>query len=70
MKAVVYIDLLYIIMSHCNSVGGVMYQDGCICPFPSDISGFKVPISDLEPCVALAPTGAAASGLLEYPVTN
>lgn len=71
MKAVVYIDfLLCIIMSRCDSLGRVMYQGGCILPFLSSISGFKVHFNDVEPCVVLAPTGTAASGLLEYPTTN
>lgn len=57
MKAVVYIDfLLYLIVSRCNSVVlCVIYQGGCIFPFPGNISAFKVHFNDLEPCMVLAP---------------
>lgn len=57
-------------MSRCDSLGRVIYQGGCIFPFLSSISGLKVHFNGMEPCVVLAPTGAAASGLLEYPTTN
>lgn len=70
-KAVVYIDfLLCIIVSRRDCVGRVMYQGGCIFSFPGSISGFKVHFNDMEPCVVLAATAAAAPALLEYPMTN
>lgn len=53
-------------VSRCSSVGSVVYQGGCIFPFPNNISGLKVHFHGLEPCVV----PAAASGLLEFPRTS
>lgn len=41
-------------VSRCSSVGSVVYQGGCIFPFPNNISGLKVHFHGLEPCVVLA----------------
>lgn len=49
-KLVKAIDFLfYIIVARCRPLGNLLYQGGCIFPFPNSI--FKLHFNDLEPCV-------------------